>query len=70
MPQTRVSRNDNVVGQTIPSTTVDPSKGTGTTRAASSYNTSNAGNTSGKVVIVRPPPKFGVRKLVVVRASS
>ena len=70
MPRTTASGDDAMVGQTVPSTTVDPSKGAGTTRAASSSNTSDAGNTGGNAVIVRPHPKFGVTKLAIVRASS
>ena len=58
-----------MVEQTVPSATADPSKGTGTTRPASSSNASDAGNMGGKAVIVRPPTKFGVRNLSVIRAS-
>ena len=61
MPRNTASGDDAVVGQTVPSTTADPSKGTGTTRPASSSNVSDAGNTGGNAVIVKPPPKFGVR---------
>ena len=61
MPQITTSGDDAMVGQTVPSTTVDLSKGTGTTRPASSSNVSDAGNTGGNAVIVKPPPKFGVR---------
>ena len=61
VPQTIASGDDVVGGQTVPSTTVDPSKGTGTTRPASSSNVSDAGNTGGNAVIEKPPPKFGVR---------
>ena len=70
MPRTAASGDDYVVGQTVPSTTADPSKGSGTTPPASSSNACDAGNMGGKAVIVRPPPKFGVRKLAVVRAST
>ena len=70
VPRTTVSGDDVVVGLTVPSTTVDLSKGTGTTRPASSSNVSDAGNTSGKAVIIRPPPKFGVRKLALTWAST
>ena len=70
MPRTTSSGDDAVVGQTVPSTTADPSKGTGTTRQASSSNVSDAKNTGGKAVIMRPPPKFGVRKLSLKKAST
>ena len=69
MPRTSASGDDVAVGQTVPSTTADPSKGTGTTRAMSSSNTSDAENTGGRAVIVWPPPKFGVRKLALTRES-
>ena len=70
MPRITASGDDVVVGQTVPSTTVDPSRGTGITRLASSSNVHDAGDTGGKAVIVRPPRKFGVRKLAVTRAST
>ena len=63
MPRTTASGDDAMVGQTITSTTADPPKGTGTTRLASSSNTNAARIMGGKAVIVRPPPKFGVKKL-------
>ena len=70
MPRTTASGDDAVVGQTVPSTTVDPSKGTGTTQLASSSNVHDAGDTGGKAIIVRPPREFGVRKLAMTRAST
>ena len=70
MSQTSASGDDVVVGQNVSSTIADPSKGIVTTRPASSSNVSDAGNMSGKAVIIRPPPKFGVRMLAVTRAST
>ena len=70
VPQTTASRDDAVVGHTVPSTAADLSKGTGTTLPASSSIVSDAGNTGGKAIIIRPPPKFGVRKLALTRAST
>ena len=70
MPRITSSGDNVAVGKIVPSTATDSSKETGTTRAASSSNTSDAGNTGGNTVIVRPHPKFGVTKLAVVRASS
>jgi len=64
------SGDDTMVGKTVPSTTVDSSKGTGTTRPVSSSNASDAGNTGGGTVIIKPPPKFGARKLALTRAST
>ena len=70
MPRTTASGDDAVVGQTVPSTTADPSKGTVTTRPASSSSIGDAGCPGGKAMIVRPPPKFGVRKLALTRAPT
>ena len=70
MPRTSASGDDVVVGQTIPSTTVDPSKGTGTTLSASSSNVDNAGNMGSQAVIVKPTRKFGIKRLAVKRAST
>ena len=69
MTQTKASGDDVVVGQAVPSIIADPSKGTGTIRPSSSSNVSDARNTGGRAVIFRPPPKFGVRKLALTRAS-
>ena len=70
MPQTTTSGDDAMVGQTVPSTTMDPSKGTVTTRQASSSNIGNAGSSGGKAMIVRPPPKFGATRLSLTRAPT
>ena len=70
MPRTSTSGDDAVVGQTVPSTTVDPSKGTGTTLPVSSSNVDNARNTGDKAIILRPTRKFGVKKLALKRAPT
>jgi len=70
MPWTSASGDDVVVGQTVPSTTADPSKGTGTTLLVSSSNVDNAGDTGSQAVIVRPTRNFGIKKLAVKRAST
>ena len=70
VPQTTASGDDVVVGQIVPSTIVDPSKGTVTTQPASSSSIGDAGSSSGKAMIVRPPHKFGARKLVLTRAPT
>ena len=57
-----------MVGQTVPSTTADLSKGTITTRPASSSSIGDAGSSGGHVIIVRPPHKLGARKLILTRA--
>ena len=70
MPWTSASGDDAVVGQTVPSATADPLKGTGTTQPASSSNVDNARNTGSQAVIVKPTRKFGIKKLAVKRAST
>jgi hypothetical protein len=59
-----------VVGQTVPSTTVDPSKGNGTTLPTSSSNVDKAGDVGKQAVIVRPTHKFGVKALAIKRAPT
>ena len=70
MPRTSAFGDDAVVGQTVPSTTADRSKGTITTRPASSSSIGDARSSGGKAMIVRPPPKFGARKLALTRAPT
>jgi len=70
VPRTSAPGDDAVVGQTVPSTTADPSKETVTTRRASSFGINDAGCSGGKVLIVRPPPKFSARKLALTRAPK
>jgi hypothetical protein len=59
-----------VVGQSIPSTTVDLSKGTGTTLPASSSNVDIAEDTGKQAVILRPSRKLGTKKLAFKRAPT
>ena len=68
MARTSPSGDDTVVGQTVPSTAVDPSKGTGTTLPASSSNVETAGNTGKQAVVVRSSRKLGAKKLAFKRA--
>ena len=70
MPRTLASGDDAVVGQTVPSTTVDPSKGTVTTLSASSSNVDIAGDAGKQAVTMRPTRKFGVKTLAVKRAPT
>jgi len=70
MPRTSVSVDDAVVGQNVPSTTVDSSTGTGTTLPASSSNVDNAGDAGKQAVIVRSTQKFGIKTLAVKRAPT
>jgi hypothetical protein len=70
MPWTSASGDDAMVRQTIPSTIVDPSKGTETTLLASSSNVDNGRNMGSQVVIVKPTRKFGMRRLALTRAPT
>ena len=54
MPRTSASGDDAVVGQTVPSTTVDSLKGTRTTLPASSSDVDNAEDAGKQVIIARP----------------
>ena len=68
MPRTSASGDDTVVGQSVPSTTVDSSKGTGTTLPASSSNVDKAGEAGKQALIVKPARKFGIKGLALKRA--
>ena len=70
MPRTSASGDDAVVGQNVPSTTMDPSKGTGTTLPASSSNVDIGRDTSKQAVIVRPSRKLGIKALAFKRAPT
>ena len=70
MPRTSASGDDAVVGQTIPSTTVDSSKGTGTTLSVSSSNVDKAGDAGKQALIVKPARKFGIKGLALKRAPT
>ena len=68
MPRTAASGDDAAVGQTVPSTIVDLSKGTGTTLPASSSNVNNTDDAGKQAVIVRPCQKLGIKALAFKRA--
>ena len=70
MPQTSASGDDAVVGQTVPSTTVDTSKGIGTTLPASSSNVDKAGDAGKQALVVKPSRKFGIKGLALKRAPT
>jgi len=70
MPWTLAAGDYTVVGQPIPSTIVDPSKGTGTTLSASSSDVNIAGDTSKQAIIVKPARKFGIKGLALKRAPT
>jgi hypothetical protein len=58
------------VGQTIPSTTVDSSKRTGTILPASSSTIDKAGDAGKQALIVKPAHKFGIKELALKRAPT
>lgn len=67
MPRTSASGDDTMVGQSVPSTIVDPSKGTGTTFSTSSSDVNKAGDASKQALIVKPAHKFGIKGLALRR---
>ena len=70
MPRMVASGDDAVVGQTVPSTTVDLSKGTGTTLPVSSSTVDNTGDVGKQALIVKPARKFGIKVLALKRAPT
>ena len=59
-----------MVGQTVPSITVDPSKGTRTTFLASSSDVDKAVDAGKQTIIVKPARQFGVKGLAFKRAPT
>ena len=70
MPRTSASGDDNVVGQSVPSTTVDSSKGIGTTLLVSSSDVNKAVDVGKQAMIVKPARKFGVKALALKRTPT
>ena len=70
MPQKSSSGDDTAVGQTVPSTTVDPSSGTEAIPSTSSSDVNIAGETSKLTLVVKPARKFGIKGLVLKRAPT
>ena len=70
MPQTSSSGDDTAVGQTVPSTTVDPSSGIGTTPSASSSDINKTIDAGKLAVITKPARKFGVKGFALIRAPG
>jgi len=68
MPWTSASGDDTVVGQSVPSTTVDSSKGTGTTLSVSSSDVNKTGDAGKHAIVVKPTRKFGIKGLALKRA--
>ena len=70
MPWISSSGDDIVVEQTVPSTTVDPSSGTGATLSASSSDVNKVIDAGKQAIVVKPASKFGVKGLALRRAPS
>ena len=59
---------DTAVGQTVPSTTVDPSNGFGTTPSASSSDVDKTIDAGKLTVVTKPAHKFGIKGFTLIRA--
>ena len=70
MPQIVSSGDDIVVGQTVPSTTVDPSSGIGATPSASSSDADKIVDAGKLAVITKPARKFGIKEFSLIRAPA
>ena len=70
MLRTSSSGDDTMVGQTVPSTIVDPSSGTGATPSASSSDVNIAGDKGKQALVVKPARKFGIKGLALRRAPT
>ena len=57
-----------MVGQAVPSTIADLSKGTGTTLPVSSSNVDKADDAGKQALVVKPARKFGIKGLALKRA--
>ena len=68
MPWASVSGDDTAVGQTIPSTTVDPSSGIGATHSASSSDVNKTVDAGKLAMITKPVRKFGIKGFTLIRA--
>ena len=70
MPWTSSSADDTAVGQTVPSTIVDPSSGIGATRSASSSDINKTVDTGKLAMIAKPARKFGIKEFALIRAPA
>ena len=70
MPRIVSSGDDIVVGQTIPSATVDPSSGIGATPSASSSDVDKSVDAGKLVMITKPGRKFGIKGFALIRAHA
>ena len=70
MPRIVSSGDDTVVGQTVPSTTVDPLTRIGATPSASSSDVNKTVDAGKLAVITKPARKFGIKGLTLIRAPT
>ena len=70
MPQISSSGADTVVGQTVPSTTVDPSSGIGVTHSASSSDVNITGDAGKRAIVAKPARRFGIKGFTLIRAPT
>ena len=70
MARTSPSGDDTVVGQTVLSTTVDPSSGIGAAPSASSSDINKTVNAGKLAVITKPAHKFGIKGFALIRAPA
>ena len=70
MPRTSASGDEAMVGQTVPSTTMDPSSGIGATPSASSSDINKNVDAGKLAMITKPAHKFGIKKFALIRAPA
>jgi len=70
MPWISSSGDDTAVGQTVPSTTMDPSSGIGATPSASSSDVDKTVDAGKLAVITKLARKFGIKRFTLIRAHA
>ena len=70
MPRIVSSGDDIVVGQTVPSTTVDPSSGIGATPTASSSDVDKTVDAGKLAMITKPARRFAIKEFALIRAPA
>ena len=70
MPWIVSSGDDTMVGQTVPSTIVDPSSGIGATPSVSSSDVNKTVDAGKLAVITKPARKFGIKGFTLIRAPA
>ena len=70
MPRIVSFGDDIVVGQTVPSTTVDPSSGIGATHSVSSSDINKTVDAGKLAMIAKPARKFGIKEFALIRAPA